>query len=225
MTFVELFERFIDEYAKPNRKTWKTDSQRLIPTGEHDERKRDSAICRLHALRPNELKRHDLEREIEIVHGQLSAKTPVEANRVAQTVSRVINWGAKYRLVPREFHNILEFVDLNKEAARATYIRAAELPAFADALRYDRFLPSSGSTPGMVDATGLCGCCSGGAAWLKPGATRVTVGGSEGSTTRPDEVSLQAIDSRTDRVQSRVRRSGYFPTRSSCDDDSPRPAR
>jgi len=134
LTFLEIFERFIEDYAKPRRKSWKTDEYRLLPKDDDDRVRTDAPIARLHGLKPTELKREELEHEIAHVHARLSSRTPVEANRVVQTVGRVVNWGAKFGFVPREFYNILEFVDLNKESPRTAYMRPSELPAFAAAL-------------------------------------------------------------------------------------------
>ena len=125
--FASLARLFIDEYAKLKRKSWRTDERRLLPDGE-------APICSLHGVDLQSSTVEDIEKAIERIHQLQSRDTPVEANRVAQTVNRVLNWSVQRRLVGREFHNILEFIDLNEESTVEAFIRPSELTHFVTVL-------------------------------------------------------------------------------------------
>ena len=127
LTFAELAQQFIDEHARPKKKSWETDYNRLFP------RTASKPIYQLHPLDFTESSREEVEDLLHKIHAAKSA-TPVEANRLLQLVNAVLNYASRRRRIDREFRNIIEDIDLNRERPRKDYLRPKELPRFFEAL-------------------------------------------------------------------------------------------
>jgi hypothetical protein len=74
-----LADRYIEEYAKPNKRSWWRDKEIL-------ERDVLPAIGRLKA---NKVTRADVK---VILHGIVNRDAPVMANRTMEVIRRVLNW-------------------------------------------------------------------------------------------------------------------------------------
>jgi integrase len=117
-TFSELFADYLDRHAKPQKRTWTEDQQRFVqylakPLG----KRKLSAINR---------------GMIGSIHSAITNDGhPVVANRVLALVSsifgRAIEWGLTE-------HNPAKGIRRNREASRARFLQADELPRFFQAL-------------------------------------------------------------------------------------------
>jgi integrase len=81
-TFKELADRYIEEYARPNKRTWKKD-RRLLD---------NNLIPALGRKKAHLIKRADLRVALETVK---SRPAPVEANRTFEVVRKLFNWAIK----------------------------------------------------------------------------------------------------------------------------------
>jgi Arm DNA-binding domain len=81
-TFKELADYYIEEYAKPNKRTWKKD-RRLLD---------NNLIPALGRKKAHLVTRADLRAELERVK---SRPAPVEANRTFEVVRKLFNWAIK----------------------------------------------------------------------------------------------------------------------------------
>lgn len=125
-TFKAIFERWIDEYAKQHRKSWKTDESRLLRPG--------APAAKLHKLRFGQIDRDELEDILTALHADMSKTTPVEANRVLTLINTVLNEAARRKWIPRYFRAVSADIRRNPEQPREDYLRAEELERFADAV-------------------------------------------------------------------------------------------
>jgi integrase len=82
LTFKELADRYIEEYATPNKRTWKKD-RRLL---------NNNLIPVLGRKKAHLITRADLRAELEKVK---SRPAPVEANRTFEVVRKLFNWTIK----------------------------------------------------------------------------------------------------------------------------------
>lgn len=125
LSFDEIAQWYLDEYAKPRKKSWETDQARLFP------KDTSAPMYVFHNVRPGEHSREEVEDSLELLHTRLRG-TPVEANRVVQLVGAVFNYAVKKRKVSGQFKNIVERIDLFEESKREEWIRPAELPGLVE---------------------------------------------------------------------------------------------
>ncbi len=117
-TFGELFAEYLDRHAKSQKRTWVEDQQRFTqylakPLG----RKKLSAISRA---------------TIAAIHSEITNDGhPVVANRVLALVSSVFGRAIEWGLTE---HNPAKGIRRNREASRARFLQADELPRFFRAL-------------------------------------------------------------------------------------------
>jgi integrase len=67
-------------------------------------------------------------------HRQVTKRGPYAANRAAQLMRAVWNYGTKFGQVPREVRNPFTAISLNRELPRKVILRPDELPVFAKAV-------------------------------------------------------------------------------------------
>jgi integrase len=119
-TFGELADRYLEEYAKPHRKTWKEDERRL-----------NKYV--LPALRNRPVNKVT-SAEVRKLHAKIGKVAPVEANRVANLIRAIYNRGKKWELVPQAVANPAGGVDRFKERPRERWLTAKEIERLATAL-------------------------------------------------------------------------------------------
>jgi integrase len=120
MTLQELFQLYIDRWAKPRKKTWQEDIdkfKRYLLTGNALGKKRLSQITR---------------NDIALLHAAIGTRRPITANRVLALISsiygRAMEWGLWEKANPAQ--GIRKF----PERSRDRFIQSDELPRFFVAL-------------------------------------------------------------------------------------------
>ena len=78
-TFSQLAESYIEQYAKPNKKSWKLDEKALY---------RD-AVPRLGTFRAKDITRRDIR---DMLQDIVARAAPIQANRTFEIVRRLFNW-------------------------------------------------------------------------------------------------------------------------------------
>jgi len=78
-TFSQLAESYIEQYAKPNKKSWRLDEKALY---------RD-AVPRLGTFRAKDITRRDIR---EMLQDIVARGAPIQANRTFEIVRRLFNW-------------------------------------------------------------------------------------------------------------------------------------
>ncbi len=78
-TFSQLTKSYIEQYAKPNKKSWKLDEKALY---------RD-AVPRLGTFRAEDITRRDIR---EMLQDIVARGAPIQANRTFEIVRRLFNW-------------------------------------------------------------------------------------------------------------------------------------
>lgn len=117
ITFGQLFERYMEDYARPHKRTWKED-ERL-----YNAHLRPWRTRRVDEIRPADVAR--LHRRI------TEAGAPTEANRLLALARHVFNWGRRQELI--EVENPCR-VKANPERSRDRFLDGDELRRFFDAL-------------------------------------------------------------------------------------------
>jgi integrase len=79
LTFKGLVERYVAEYAKPNKRSWKKD-QRLLTV---------NLVPELGRKKAHDITRADLRSELSKIKGR---PAPIEANRTFEVVRKLFNW-------------------------------------------------------------------------------------------------------------------------------------
>lgn len=125
-TIGDIARRWLDEYAKPNRKTWKSDEERLFP------KDKSAAVYKVHKASVKD--REKLIEALRILHRAM-ADSPVSANRTISTINTVCNYATKNKWVTG-LRNITEDVDRYPEKAREDYLRPNEFGPFLRALTH-----------------------------------------------------------------------------------------
>ena len=105
LTFGELAQRYIDDYAKPRKKSWAEDQRQinasLLPKWKH---------------RPaGEVAAEDL---LALLNAKVRAGSPIAANRVRALVSRIYTFAAEQRLVPPSANPVIGVKKPAKETTR-----------------------------------------------------------------------------------------------------------
>lgn len=123
-TIGDISDRWIEEYAKANRKTWETDKLRLFPND------KSAPVYQLHKQSVKD--RDEIVESLRTVHEKL-ADTPVAANRLLSTFNTLCNHATKQRWVTG-LRNISEDIDPYPEKGREDYLRPAEFKKFVAAV-------------------------------------------------------------------------------------------
>lgn len=84
LTFDRLADRYIDEYAKPNKASWKNDELYLKRPREKWKKKAAAEVTR---------------RDVITLLDQIKADAPVSANRIQTTLSGMFNWAVEGELL------------------------------------------------------------------------------------------------------------------------------
>lgn len=119
LTFGDLFNRYLEDYAKPHKKTWAYDVEN------HDRHvKAHWRTRRVDEITPAMVTR---------LHNRLTESSgPVLANRVLALVRGVFNWGIRQELVKGT--NPCRGTKANRERSRERFMDGDELPRFLEAL-------------------------------------------------------------------------------------------
>jgi len=123
LTFKMLADRYIEEYAKPNKRTW-TKDRRLLD---------NNLLPALGRKKAHLITRHDLRVALDKVK---SRPAPVEANRTLEVVRKLFNWAIKEEVTSGVLAEN-PAINLSKpgaETLRQRTLTADELQAFWTAL-------------------------------------------------------------------------------------------
>ena len=120
LTFGELAKKYLDDYAKLNKKSWK-----------EDERQINSDLLPKWKSRPAaDVKSEDL---LALLNGKVKNGAPVAANRVRALVSRIFTFGADQRLVPATANPVIGVRKPTREASRDRVLTDDEIRRIWDA--------------------------------------------------------------------------------------------
>lgn len=123
MTVGELFDKYIEEHSRPNKKSWREDKRRL-----------DHASETIGRLKLDALTSADVEK----LHTELAksgAKKGVEANRTVELIRAAINKARKWHDLDRAHPNVAAGIALTPETERERFLTKDELPRVLTALR------------------------------------------------------------------------------------------
>src|SRR3954451_5461643 len=105
LTFGELAQRYIDDHAKPNKRSWA-----------EDERQLESSLLPKWKNRPaGEITAEEL---LAILNAKVRGGAPVVANRLRALVSRIYSFAAEQRLVAPTANPVIGVKKPTKETAR-----------------------------------------------------------------------------------------------------------
>ena len=114
VTFGDLAKRYLDDYAKPNKRSWK-----------EDERQLEAGLLPKWKNRPAlEIASEDL---LAVLNAKVREGAPVAANRYRALVSRIYTFGAEQRLVPATSNPVIGVKKPTKEATRERVLTADEI--------------------------------------------------------------------------------------------------
>lgn len=119
-TFGDLIETYITRHAKPHKKTWETDRDRLkrhVPAGWPG--RKVSMITR---------------EDVATVHARIGATRPYEANRFLDLLRVMFRFARLWYFVDATADNPAEGVTKFAEHKRKRWVRPEELPALAQAI-------------------------------------------------------------------------------------------
>ena len=120
LTFGELAKKYLDDYAKLNKKSWK-----------EDERQINSDLLPKWKSRPAaDVKSEDL---LALLNSKVKNGAPVAANRVRALVSRIFTFGADQRLVPATANPVIGVRKPTREASRDRVLTDDEIRRIWDA--------------------------------------------------------------------------------------------
>ena len=120
LTFGELAKTYIDDYAKPHKRSW----------GE-DQRQINADLLPKWKSRPAaDIKAEDL---LAILNAKLRNGSPVAANRLRALVSRIFTFAAEQRLVPPTANPVIGVKKPTKEASRDRVLTHEEIRRIWDA--------------------------------------------------------------------------------------------
>jgi integrase len=120
MTLAELFDLYLERWAKPHKKTWKDDVAQF------------DLFCK----RRSSIATHKLSRigrkPIATLHAEIGGKTPIQANRVLALISSIFGWAMEQGIwdKPNPAQGIRKF----PEKTRDRFIQSEELPLFFEGL-------------------------------------------------------------------------------------------
>jgi integrase len=120
LTFGELAKQYIDDYAKPNKKSWREDQRQL-----------DADLLPKWKTRPAvEVQAEDL---LAILNAKVRDGSPVAANRLRALVSRVFTFAAGQRLLPATANPVIGVKKPTKEKSRDRVLTHEEIRRIWDA--------------------------------------------------------------------------------------------
>jgi integrase len=120
LTFGQLTQRYLDDYAKLNKKSW-----------EEDERQINADLLPKWKSRPAaEVRSEDL---LLLLNAKVKGGAPVAANRLRALVSRIFTFGAGQRLVPATANPVIGVKKPTKEASRDRVLSDEEIRRIWDA--------------------------------------------------------------------------------------------
>ena len=120
LTFGELAQTYIDDYAKPNKKSWQEDQRQLNA----------DPLPKWKSRPAGEIKAEDL---LAILNAKLRDGSPVAANRLRALVSRMFTFGAYQRLVAPTANPVIGVKKPTKEASRDRVLTDEEIRRIWDA--------------------------------------------------------------------------------------------
>jgi integrase len=119
-TVKNLCESYLENYAKPRKRSWKTDqahiNQHIIP-----------AIGNLKVI---DIKRAD----IAALHRQIGLNAPYEANRMLATLSKIFELATEWGFLPEGSNNPARKIEKFKEHKRDRWVTPEELPKLTQAI-------------------------------------------------------------------------------------------
>lgn len=121
LTFAELADLWLEDHAKPKRRSWKEDKRRLKAVKD-DLGTRPAAQVSIHHLAK-------LHRDIGATRGK------TEANRTITTVRAVYGKAVAWKILARDFDNPAAGVDLFEEPKRTRIVRREEFPSLLTAIK------------------------------------------------------------------------------------------
>jgi integrase len=120
LTFGKLADKYIEDYAKLNKKSW-----------QEDERQLEADLLPKWKSRPaTDISSEDL---LGILNGKVRNGSPVAANRLRALVSRIFTFGAEQRLVPPTTNPVIGVKKPTKEASRDRVLTDDEIRRIWDA--------------------------------------------------------------------------------------------
>jgi integrase len=120
LTFGGLAQKYLDDYAKLNKKSW-----------EEDERQLNADLLPKWKSRPTaEIKAEDL---LAILNAKVRNGSPVAANRLRALVSRIFTFGTDQRLVPAAANPVIGVKKPTKESSRDRVLTESEIRRIWDA--------------------------------------------------------------------------------------------
>ena len=119
-TFAELAEAYLEQYAKPIKKTWKQDQSRinhhLLPAWRNH---KAAAITQA---------------DVNALHFKIGKTRPYQANRTVELVSIIFEQGRLMGLLPKDHENPAKGIKHYAEKKRDRWVKPAELPGLAQAI-------------------------------------------------------------------------------------------
>jgi len=120
LTFAELAGKYIEQHAKPNKRSWAEDQRQL-----------DSSLLPKWGSRPAaDVVAEDV---LAILNAKVKAGSPIAANRLRALVSRVYSFGAEQRLVPPNANPVIGVKKPTKETTRDRVLTDDEIRRLWDA--------------------------------------------------------------------------------------------
>ena len=121
-TVRQLCEKYLEEHAKPNKKSWRDDERRM----------NSILIPRLGKRRVDALTRTD----VATLYGKIRKRTPYQANRTLALISSMYNMAVEWEIVPTDFKNPARLSKKVRftEKGRDRWVTSDELPALAKAI-------------------------------------------------------------------------------------------
>lgn len=119
-TVKDLATLYLERYAKPHKKTWRTDNAML----------RDLILPRWGTLKLTALARTD----VADLHRRMGLKHPYSANRMTELVSRMFELATQWQLLPEGYPNPGRRIHAFKEVRRDRFVRQDEMPRLAAAI-------------------------------------------------------------------------------------------
>ncbi len=119
-TVKALCETYMERHARPHKKSWKEDEQRI------DRR----IIPAWGNLKASSLRRND----VAMLHSKVGEDHPYEANQILALLSRMFDLARRWGFVPEDFPNPARDIDKFKEQKRDRWVTPEELPKLAEAI-------------------------------------------------------------------------------------------
>jgi integrase len=119
VTFKGLVDRYVTEYAKPNKRSWKKDERLLIR----------NLVPELGRKKAHDITRAELRTELNKIKGK---PAPIEANRTFEVVRKLYNWAIDQEILTENPANKLQ--KPADESGRDRTLTADEIQAFWQAL-------------------------------------------------------------------------------------------